>query len=312
MLSHDHTLAWLDRELRRVKRHKRQLSVAAVTVDTRSNPQQIISAETIQALARKVGQISRTEDVVGMLDTRRLLVMLPETNLDSARIFARRCVQGLELAAEKGGTAAFLLRSAHDVPASGGVVTRWRIGAAPAPGEEDPQLINASKQHITMRPGGSFFHHADSFAMVRGGHIDICVLGAFQVSAAGDLANWSTGKPGAVPGVGGAMDLAAGAKQVFVMMNHLTSDGEAKIVERCAYPLTGKRIVTTIYSDLAVVDVGIDGLVVREIVDGLNFAELAQRTDAPLRLADDWRRITAPVTGAAYTNGTNRLRMHGG
>jgi len=171
------------------------------------------------------------------------------------------------------------------------------LGMGPEPEQDkgDEDLINAGKKPVTLVPGGSFFHHADSFAMVRGGHIDICVLGAFQVSAAGDLANWSTGKPGAVPGVGGAMDLAAGAKQVFVMMNHLTSDGEAKIVERCAYPLTGKCIVTTIYSDLAVVDVGRDGLVVREIVDGLDFSELAQRTGAPLRLADDWRHITAPT-----------------
>ena len=168
------------------------------------------------------------------------------------------------------------------------------MGPEPEPNEGDEDLINAGKKPVTMVPGGSFFHHADSFAMVRGGHIDICVLGAFQVSVAGDLANWSTGKPGAVPGVGGAMDLAAGAKKVFVMMNHLTSDGEAKIVDRCAYPLTGKRIVTTIFSDLAVIDVGIDGLVVREIVGGLDFIELTQKTGAPLRLADDWRRITAP------------------
>lgn len=168
------------------------------------------------------------------------------------------------------------------------------MGPEPEPGAGDEELINAGKKPITLVPGGSFFHHADSFAMVRGGHIDICVLGAFQVSAAGDLANWSTGKPGAVPAVGGAMDLAAGAKRVFVMMNHLTQDGEAKIVERCGYPLTGKRIVTTIYTDLAVIDVGTDGLVVREIVDGLEFSELARQTDATIRLADDWRPITAP------------------
>jgi 3-oxoadipate CoA-transferase beta subunit len=168
------------------------------------------------------------------------------------------------------------------------------MGPEPEPGAGDEELINAGKKPVTLVPGGSFFHHADSFAMVRGGHIDICVLGAFQVSAAGDLANWSTGKPGAVPGVGGAMDLAAGAKRVFVMMNHLTQDGEAKIVERCGYPLTGKRMVTTIYTDLAVIDVGADGLVVREIVDGLAFSELAQQTGAPIRLADDWRPITAP------------------
>jgi 3-oxoadipate CoA-transferase beta subunit len=169
------------------------------------------------------------------------------------------------------------------------------MGKEPAPGEEDEELINAGKKPVTLVPGGSFFHHADSFAMVRGGHIDICVLGAFQVSAAGDLANWSTGQPGAIPAVGGAMDLAAGAKRVFVMMNHCTKDGEAKIVARCAYPLTGQRVVTTIYTDLAVVDVAPDGLVAREIVDGLDFAELADRTAAPIRLANDWRRIAAPT-----------------
>ncbi len=168
------------------------------------------------------------------------------------------------------------------------------MGPEPEPGDGDEELINAGKKPVTLVPGGSFFHHADSFAMVRGGHIDICVLGAFQVSADGDLANWSTGKPGAVPGVGGAMDLAVGAKRIFVMMDHLTKTGEAKIVERCGYPLTGKRVVTTIYTDLAVVDVGTGGLVAREIVDGLDFSELARRTGAPIRLADDWVRITAP------------------
>ncbi len=168
------------------------------------------------------------------------------------------------------------------------------MGPEPAPGEADEELINAGKKPVTLVPGGSFFHHADSFAMVRGGHIDICVLGAFQVSAAGDLANWSTGRPGAIPAVGGAMDLAAGAKRVFVMMNHCTKDGEAKIVERCFYPLTGERVVTTIYTDLAVVDVTPDGLVAREIVDELDFLELVRSTGAPIRLADDWRRIAAP------------------
>lgn len=168
------------------------------------------------------------------------------------------------------------------------------MGPEPGPGEGDEELINAGKKPVTMVPGGSFFHHADSFAMIRGGHIDICVLGAFQVSATGDLANWSTGKPGAIPAVGGAMDLAAGAKRVFVMMNHLTRDGESKIVERCTYPLTGTGIVTTVYTDLAVIDVGADGLTVREIVAGLDFSDLAQQTDAPIRLANDWRRLSAP------------------
>jgi len=156
------------------------------------------------------------------------------------------------------------------------------MGPAPAPGEEDPDLINAGKQPVTLLPGGSFFHHADSFAMMRGGHLDICVLGAFEVSASGDLANWHTGQPDAIPAVGGAMDLAIGAKQVFVMMEHLTRQGESKIVERCRYPLTAIACVDRIYTDLAVIDVGPDGLHVLEMVGGLSFAELQRLTRAAL------------------------------
>jgi 3-oxoadipate CoA-transferase, beta subunit len=156
------------------------------------------------------------------------------------------------------------------------------MGPAPAPGEEDPDLINAGKQPVTLLPGGSFFHHADSFAMMRGGHLDICVLGAFEVSASGDLANWHTGAAGAIPAVGGAMDLAIGAKQVFVMMEHLTRAGESKIVERCRYPLTAVACVDRIYTDLAVIDVSPLGLRVREMVDGLSFAELQGVTRATL------------------------------
>jgi len=129
------------------------------------------------------------------------------------------------------------------------------MGPAPAAGEEDYDLINASKDPVTLLPGGAFFHHADSFAMMRGGHLDICVLGAFQVSVKGDLANWHTGAPDAIPAVGGAMDLAIGAKQVFVMMEHLTKSGQSKIVEHCTYPLTGVACVNRIYTDLAVLDV---------------------------------------------------------
>jgi 3-oxoadipate CoA-transferase beta subunit len=157
------------------------------------------------------------------------------------------------------------------------------MGPAPAAGFEDPDLINASKQPVTLLPGGSFFHHADSFAMMRGGHLDICVLGAFQVSAKGDLANWHTGEPDAIPAVGGAMDLATGAKQVFVMMEHLTRRGESKIVQECTYPLTGMRCVDRIYTDLAVLEVTGDALVVVDIVDGLAFEELARLTGVPLR-----------------------------
>ncbi len=156
------------------------------------------------------------------------------------------------------------------------------MGPAPAPGAEDWDLVNAGKQPVTLLTGGAFFHHADSFAMMRGGHLDICVLGAFQVSAAGDLANWHTGAPDAIPAVGGAMDLAIGARRTFVMMEHVTREGVPKIVERCTYPLTGVGCVARIYTDLAVVDVTADGLIAREWVDGLSFEQLQALTGAPL------------------------------
>lgn len=149
------------------------------------------------------------------------------------------------------------------------------LGPKPAPGTEDEDLIDAGKTPATALPGASYFHHADSFSMIRGGHIDICVLGAFQVAANGDIANWHTGEADAIPAVGGAMDLAAGARQVFVTMEHLTKKGESKIVERCSYPLTGVRCVTRIYTDLAVIEVRADGLHLVEIVaEGLSFEEL--------------------------------------
>ena len=152
------------------------------------------------------------------------------------------------------------------------------MGPVPAPGDEDPDLINAGKQPVTLLAGGAYFHHADSFAMIRGGHVDICVLGAFQVSIAGDLANWHTGEPDTIPAVGGAMDLAVGARRVFVMMEHLTKKGEPKVVERCTYPLTGVRCVSRIYTDMAVLDVTPAGLTVVDMVDGLSLAELKQCT----------------------------------
>jgi 3-oxoadipate CoA-transferase, beta subunit len=158
------------------------------------------------------------------------------------------------------------------------------MGPAPPPDQADFDLINAGKQPVTLLPGGSYFHHADSFAMMRGGHLDICVLGAFQVSVAGDLANWHTGERDAIPAVGGAMDLAIGAKNVFVMMEHQTKSGESKIVTRCTYPVTGLACVTRIYTDLAVIDVAPSGLVVVDIVEGLIFDELARLTGVPLRL----------------------------
>jgi 3-oxoadipate CoA-transferase beta subunit len=156
------------------------------------------------------------------------------------------------------------------------------MGPAPKPGHEDPDLINAGKQPVTLLTGGAYFHHGDSFAMMRGGHLDICVLGAFQVSVTGDLANWHTGAPEAIPAVGGAMDLAIGAKRVCVMMDHQTKTGESKIVERCTYPLTGIACVNRIYTDLAVIDVTPQGLAVVETVSGLSFEELQQITGVPL------------------------------
>jgi 3-oxoadipate CoA-transferase, beta subunit len=157
------------------------------------------------------------------------------------------------------------------------------MGPAPEPGTEDPDLINAGKQPVTTLPGASFFHHADSFAMMRGGHLDCCVLGAFQVSVAGDLANWHTGAPGSIPAVGGAMDLAIGAKSVYVMMEHLTKKGESKIVSSCTYPITGLKCVNRIYTDLAVIDVTPQGLRVRDIVDGLSLEELTKLSGVPLK-----------------------------
>jgi 3-oxoadipate CoA-transferase, beta subunit len=159
------------------------------------------------------------------------------------------------------------------------------MGPAPAAGAEDPDLINAGKQPVTLLPGGAYFHHADSFAMMRGGHLDFCVLGAFQVSRAGDLANWHTGAPDAIPAVGGAMDLAIGAKKVYVMMEHQTRQGQSKIVERCTYPVTGIHCVNRIFTDLAVLDVTPGGLQVIEMVNGLPFDELQRLTGVALTRA---------------------------
>jgi 3-oxoadipate CoA-transferase beta subunit len=159
------------------------------------------------------------------------------------------------------------------------------MGPAPAKDDVDWDLINAGKEPVTLLTGGAFFHHGDSFAMMRGGHLDICVLGAFQVAANGDLANWHTGAPDAIPAVGGAMDLAIGAKKVFVMMEHQTKTGETKIVERCSYPVTGIGCVTRVYTDLAVIDVTPQGLKVIEMVDGMTLPELAKLSGVPLAMA---------------------------
>lgn len=161
------------------------------------------------------------------------------------------------------------------------------LGMGPAPAEEDIDwdLINAGKQPVTLLSGGSFFHHGDSFTMMRGGHIDICVLGAFQVSVKGDLANWHTGAPDAIPAVGGAMDLATGAQRVFVMMDLLTKTGESKLVPKCTYPLTGIGCVSRVYTDLAVFDVGPQGATVVEMVEGMTLDKLRELTGSTLAQA---------------------------
>ena len=176
---------------------------------------------------------------------------------------------------------------ANHIPASLEVVLHSEngilgMGPAPAEGQEDYDLINAGKQPVTLRKGGSFFHHADSFAMMRGGHLDICVLGAFQVSSTGDLANWSTGEPGAIPAVGGAMDLAIGARQTWVMMDLLTKKGESKVVAQCTYPLTGIGCVKRIYSELATLECTPQGLKLVDLVDGLPHKELEKLIGLPI------------------------------
>lgn len=161
------------------------------------------------------------------------------------------------------------------------------LGMGPAPAEKDIDwdLINAGKQPVTLLTGGCFFHHGDSFTMMRGGHIDICVMGAYQVSTKGDIANWHTGEAGAIPAVGGAMDLAIGAKQVFVMMNLLSKTGESKLVNECTYPLTGLGCVSRLYSDLAIFDLGPNGARVVEMVDGLSLDKLRELTGVQLTMA---------------------------
>lgn len=160
------------------------------------------------------------------------------------------------------------------------------MGPAPPPGQEDLDLINAGKQPVTLLTGGCYFHHADSFAMMRSGRLDVCVLGAFQVSVHGDLANWNTGAADAIPAVGGAMDLAIGAKQVYVMMELLTKRGEPKLVDACSYPLTGLRCVSRVYTDLGVFALGPDGARVLELVPGVSLDDLRQATGLALTLAD--------------------------
>jgi 3-oxoadipate CoA-transferase beta subunit len=179
---------------------------------------------------------------------------------------------------------------ANHIPASREVLLHSEngilgMGPAPAKGLEDYDLINAGKQPVTLLPGGAYFHHADSFAMMRGGHLDICVLGAFQVSATGDLANWHTGEADAIPAVGGAMDLAVGAKQTWVMMDLQTKQGQSKLVQACSYPLTGIGCVKRVYTDLATLACTPQGLEVIDMVEGLGLDELSALIGLPLKAA---------------------------
>ena len=156
------------------------------------------------------------------------------------------------------------------------------MGPPPAAADLDLDLMNAGKKYVTAVPGAAYFHHADSFSMIRGGHIDVCVLGTMQVASNGDLANWSTGAPDAIPAVGGAMDLVQGVKRIFVITQHTTSAGDPKLVERCSYPLTGANVVSRIYTNLAVVDVTDEGFRVVELAPGITFTEVESKTDAKI------------------------------
>ena len=156
------------------------------------------------------------------------------------------------------------------------------MGPVPADGKRNRELVNAGKKYITAIPGAAYFHHADSFTMIRGGHIDVCVLGAMQVSQDGDLANWSTGAKNAIPAVGGAMDLVAGVKRIFVITQHVTKHGDPKIVKECSFPLTGKQVVERIYTNLAIIDVKDEGLYVTELAPGVDFEYVQERTGAKL------------------------------
>ncbi|MDJ0791685.1 MAG: 3-oxoacid CoA-transferase subunit B [Acidimicrobiia bacterium] len=157
------------------------------------------------------------------------------------------------------------------------------MGPSPEPGGGEPELINAGKKRVTAVPGAAYFHHADSFAMIRGGHLDLCVLGALQVSHDGDLANWSTGGPDAIPAVGGAMDLVAGVKTVFVITQHTTKDGTPKLVEACTYPLTSPGVVDRIFTNLAVIDVTDEGFQLVQLAPGASYEMVASKTDAPIK-----------------------------
>src|SRR5260221_9189497 len=182
------------------------------------------------------------------------------------------------------------------LPAESGIILHsengiLNVGPKPAAGQEDWDLINAGKMPISLRTGGSYFDSSLSFAMMRGGHLDVAVLGAFQVSKDGDLANWTTGDNGSPPGIGGAIDLAVGAQAIWVMMDHTTKEGRPRIVERCGYPLTARKGVTCIFTSLAIIDFTVNGLPVRALLDGLTIEALRERTEAPLHAAGKLRTI---------------------
>jgi 3-oxoadipate CoA-transferase beta subunit len=168
------------------------------------------------------------------------------------------------------------------------------MGPAPKAGEEDGNLINAGKKPVTLLPGGSYFNHTDSFAMIRGGHIDICVLGAYQVAENGDLANWATLDTAKPPGVGGAMDLAIGAKKIYIMMDHVTKDGQSKLMKSCTYPQTGFGVVKTIFTDLAVIDIINETFVVRELASDISVEQLQSNTEAFLIFDKNWTELNPP------------------
>lgn len=168
------------------------------------------------------------------------------------------------------------------------------MGGAPGPGEEDRDLINAGKGLTTLLPGGAFFHHNDAFLMIRGGHLDLSIMGAYEVSEAGDLANWATNSDQLAPGVGGAMDLAAGAREVRVLMEHNAKDGAPRLRRACTLPLTARACVKRVYTNLAVLDITGEGVVVREMIDGLDLDALQERTEPKLVLANDWKKLAAP------------------
>jgi 3-oxoadipate CoA-transferase, beta subunit len=220
------------------------------------------------------------------VDAKAFAAYKPLTRVEMAARVARDIPEGWTVNLGIGAP----LQVADHVPAEREVIFHSEngilgMGPAPEPDKINRWLINAGKQYVTLRTGGSYMHHADSFALIRGGHLDLCVLGAFQVAENGDIANWSTSDNDSAPAVGGAMDLAAGARQLWVLMEHLTKSGDSRLLRRCTYPLTALGAVKRIYTNLAVFDVTTEGFAVREMVDGLTLEALQNVTDAPLRMS---------------------------